>query len=112
MPEMTMDLLMNDADARLDRQFARIGRQFPVSAPFLNWVRKPGLHLLRIPLAIVLILGGLFSFLPVLGLWMFPVGLAMLAVDVPVLKRPVGNALVRLQRWISLLRRKVRRSPA
>jgi hypothetical protein len=106
---MTVDLLVSSADARLDRQFERIGRQFPAGAPFINWVRKPGLHWLRIPLGILMILGGLFSFLPVLGLWMFPLGLALLAIDVPILKRPVGNALVRLQRWIAKTRRRFRR---
>ena len=65
-----------------------------------------------IPLAILLILGGIFSFLPVLGVWMLPLGLAVLAVDVPPLKKPVGDFLVRLQRWISILRRKWRRNPA
>jgi hypothetical protein len=33
----------------------------------------------RIPLAILLIFGGIFSFLPVLGLWMLPLGLVLFA---------------------------------
>ncbi|MGF1625980.1 MAG: hypothetical protein ACFCVH_13950 [Alphaproteobacteria bacterium] len=36
---------------------------------------------------IPLIVGGLLSFLPVLGLWMLPVGLALVALDIPVLRR-------------------------
>jgi hypothetical protein len=92
---------MTAADARLDRQFERISRQVPASRGFLDWVRKPRLHLVRIPLAIVLILGGIFSFLPVLGIWMLPLGLLVLAVDIPPLRRPVGDAIVRLQRFIS-----------
>jgi hypothetical protein len=67
------------------------------------------MHLVRVPLAVLLILGGIFSFLPVLGLWMLPLGLLVLAIDVPVLKRPVGNAIVRLQRWLSTTRRRWRR---
>src|SRR5690242_19586468 len=74
---------MSDVDARLDRQFERISRQVPVSRGFLEWVRKPGWHIVRIPLALLLILGGIFSFLPVLGLWMLPLGLLVLAVDIP-----------------------------
>lgn len=101
---------MSTPDARLDRQFNRIGRQVPAAAGFLRWVRQPHMHLVRIPLAILLILGGIFSFLPILGLWMLPLGLAVLAVDVPPLKRPVGNALVRLQRWIANTRRRLRRA--
>jgi len=68
------------------------------------------MHLVRIPLALLLILGGVFSFLPILGLWVLPLGLLVLAVDVPALKRPVGNAIVRWQRGIATTRRRFRRS--
>jgi hypothetical protein len=101
---------MSSADARLDRQFERIARQVPASAGFLRWIRRPHMHLVRIPLAVVLILGGIFSFLPILGLWMLPLGLLVLAIDVPVLKKPVGDFLVRLQRWIAKIKRKHRRT--
>lgn len=101
--------MRNYAEARLNRQFDRIGRQVPATAGFLRWVRQPHMLLVRIPLAVLLILGGVFSFLPVLGLWMLPLGLLVLAIDVPVLKRPVGNAIVRLQRWLSTTRRRWRR---
>ena len=99
---------MSAADARLDRQFDRIARQVPASRGFLDWVRKPHMLLVRIPLAIVLILGGIFSFLPVLGLWMLPLGLLVLAVDIPPLRRPVGDAIVRLQRFIANTQRRLR----
>jgi len=97
---------MSTPDARLDRQFERLGRQVPAAAGFLRWIRQPHMHLVRIPLALLLILGGIFSFLPILGLWMLPLGLLVLAVDLPPLRRPVGNGLVRLQRWILNLRRR------
>lgn len=100
---------MSSAEERLERQFERIGRQVPATAGFLHWVRRPHMHLVRIPLALLLIFGGVFSFLPVLGLWMLPLGLAVLAIDVPPLKRPVADTLVRLQRWIAVTRRKFRR---
>jgi hypothetical protein len=99
---------MNASDARLERQFDRIGRQVPASRGFLEWVRRPGLHIVRIPLSILLILGGVFSFLPVLGIWMLPLGLLVLAVDIPPLRRPVGAAIVRLQRLIANSRRRFR----
>lgn len=101
---------MSNADERLDRQFERIGRQVPATAGFLAWIRRPHMHLIRIPLALLLIVGGVFSFLPILGLWMLPLGLAVLAIDVPPLKRPVANTLVRLQRWFAVTRRRLRRS--
>lgn len=100
---------MNAADARLDRQFARIARQVPATRGFLDWVRRPHMHLIRIPLAIMLMLGGVFSFLPVLGIWMLPLGLLVLAVDVPPLRGPVGNGIVRLQRFIAKSSRWFRR---
>jgi hypothetical protein len=98
---MTEKDRMTAADARLERQFERISRQVPASRGFLDWVRKPRLHIVRIPLAILLLLGGVFSFLPVLGIWMLPLGLLVLAVDIPPMRRPVGDAIVRLQRIIS-----------
>jgi hypothetical protein len=99
---------MAAADARLERQFHRISRQMPASRGFLDWVRRPRLHIVRIPLALLLILGGIFSFLPVLGIWMLPLGLLVLAVDIPPLRRPVGDAIVRLQRFIANTRRRFR----
>jgi hypothetical protein len=35
---------------------------------------------------LLLILGGLLSFLPILGIWMLPLGLLLLAEDLPVLR--------------------------
>ena len=99
---------MAAADARLERQFDRISRQVPASRGFLDWVRRPHMHIVRVPLALLLIVGGVFSFLPILGLWMLPLGLLVLAVDIPPLRRPVGDAIVRLQRFISKTSRRLR----
>nr|WP_072341527.1 hypothetical protein [Devosia enhydra] len=84
--------------ARLDRQFERISRRFPLTARFIAWVRKPSSRILRIPLGIVLVLGGIFSFLPVLGIWMLPLGLLMLAIDLPFLQHPLNSAILRGER--------------
>jgi hypothetical protein len=54
----------------------------------LRWIVK-GTRWVRIPIALVFIVGGLFGFLPVLGFWMVPIGLLLLAVDVPFLRRPM-----------------------
>jgi hypothetical protein len=81
----------------------------PATAGFLRWIREPHMHMVRIPLALLLILGGVFSFLPILGIWMLPLGLAVLAIDVPPLKAPVANTLVRLQRRLVVTRRRLRR---
>jgi hypothetical protein len=55
-----------------------------------------GTRWVRIPLAILLIVGGIFGFLPVLGFWMVPLGLLLLAIDVAFLQRP----MVALVLWI------------
>jgi hypothetical protein len=73
--------------AELDRHFAWFeGRLPPGPARFVGWLRKPSSRCARIPLAFLLIVGGVFSFLPVLGLWMLPLGLLLFAQDVPVLQ--------------------------
>lgn len=94
-------LLTNKARDRLDRQFAWIGRRFPASQRVLHWIRRPAAQFVRLPLSILLIFGGIFSFLPVLGVWMLPLGLLLLAVDLPILERPVGNSIVRLRHLLA-----------
>ena len=42
---------------------------------------------LRIAAGILLVIGGLFGFLPVLGFWMIPLGLIILSVDLPLVRR-------------------------
>ena len=42
---------------------------------------------IRIGLGILLIAGGVLGFLPVLGFWMVPLGLLVLSVDLPVVRR-------------------------
>jgi hypothetical protein len=91
--------------ARFDRQFERIRQRFPFSAGFIDWVRRPQSRLLRLPLGIILVLGGVFSFLPVLGLWMLPLGLMLLAIDLPFLKGPINAAILRGERWFTTWRR-------
>jgi hypothetical protein len=44
---------------------------------------------------VLLLLGGVFSILPGLGLWMLPLGLLLLAADVPFLRKPVAHFTVR-----------------
>jgi hypothetical protein len=83
--------------AELDRHFAWFESKLPPKlARFSAWVRQPSSRLVRIPLGILLILGGIFSFLPVLGLWMLPLGLMLIAQDIPFLQGPI----VRLLGWM------------
>ena len=71
------------------------GRRIPV----------PGHPILRLILGIALMLGGFLGFLPVLGFWMVPLGLLILAVDFPMALRIKRKLDVGLGRWLK------RRSP-
>ena len=92
----------------LDRHFAWFEARLPAGpARFVGWLRKPSSRYARIPLAILLIVGGIFSFLPVLGLWMLPLGLLLFAQDVPFLQKPMARMLGWIERkWIERQRRK------
>ncbi|MFH6784296.1 MULTISPECIES: hypothetical protein [Methylobacterium] len=60
------------------------------------WLRAPSRRWVRIPAAILLILGGFLAVLPVFGLWMLPLGLALLSEDLPGMK----PSLERSARWL------------
>src|SRR6201987_6078632 len=83
--------------AELNRYFEMIHRPVPIRvSQFIRWLRKPSSFAVRLVVALLLILGGFFSFLPVLGLWMLPLGLLFTAQDVPILQKPLVSALA----WI------------
>ena len=42
---------------------------------------------IRIGIGILLIAGGVVGFLPVLGFWMIPLGLLVLSIDLPIVRR-------------------------
>jgi|AACY02.3.fsa_nt_gi Putative transmembrane protein (PGPGW). len=50
-------------------------------------VALPRNRALRLGIGIALIAGGILGFLPVLGFWMIPLGVAVLAYDVPAAER-------------------------
>jgi hypothetical protein len=93
-------------DKRLDRQWRKLSRELPESAAHsLAWLREGKARRIRIPVGIFLIVAGLLGFLPILGFWMVPLGLLLLAQDIPLLKRPVGRVLV----WINRAWQKAKR---
>ncbi len=84
---------------RLERGMDRLERRLPQGlSRRLRWLRGPADPRVRMLSGGLLVLGGLFSFLPVLGIWMLPLGLLLLAFDIPALKPTVGWALVRGER--------------
>jgi hypothetical protein len=78
----------------LDRHMRRFERMLPRPlSRAMRWTRQPALIWVRAPVSLLLVAGGAFSFLPVLGLWMAPLGLLLLAQDVPFLRGPMIKAL-------------------
>jgi hypothetical protein len=89
---------------RLNRQLDRFTRRLPDWVRrSLHWLRQPSARWIRIPAGLALVVGGIFSVLPLLGLWMLPLGLLLLAQDLPFLRRPMRCGLVYLEhrsiRW-------------
>ncbi len=69
----------------------------------IRWLHSDKAKLIRIPLGIVLVICGFFGFLPILGIEMIPLGLLLLAQDVPFLQKPVASAVIWLEyKWVSL----------
>ena len=91
---------------RLDRQFAALGRLSPRLRALLDRLRGRSAAVFRVPAGLALVAGGLLSVLPGLGLWMLPVGLLVLAVDLPAQRPAVSAALIRLRRRWTLWRRR------
>ena len=94
---------MSDTDAHHDAHVAtrrharrreRLLDRLPLRvANAIRWLLKPQSRWARFPAGILFILGGFLSILPVFGLWMLPVGLFLLAEDLPFVRRWVEGAL-------------------
>ncbi len=72
----------------------------------VRWMLQPSARWLRIPAGLLLIAGGFLSILPILGLWMLPLGIVLLAEDVPPLRRATDRVLAWIERrhpsWMGL----------
>jgi hypothetical protein len=93
--------------AVLRQAFRRLEHEVPGKvARVLRSLRHPDSRWVRIPAGILLILGGIFSILPFLGLWMLPLGLLLIAYDIPILQKPVGRfTLWAVHKWAAFRQR-------
>ena len=64
----------------------------------VRWLRLPSSRWARIPAGVLFMLGGCLAILPILGLWMLPVGMVLLAEDVPALRRLTDRCLNWIER--------------
>jgi hypothetical protein len=82
-------------EQRLEQLINRLPRSLQAG---VRWLRRPGLHWVRIPVGALLVGGSLLSVLPLFGLWMLPLGLVLLAEDVPLLRRGRDRVLDWIER--------------
>ena len=102
-PETPRDL------RRLERQFASLERVIPALRRPIGLIRARGWWVVRMPIAILLIIGGMLSILPILGLWMLPLGLLLLAVDLPLMRGPISSVIIKGRRRINIWTRRRKR---
>jgi hypothetical protein len=56
-------------------------------------------HPFRVLIGVLFLIGGLLWFLPILGLWMIPLGLLILSLDFPWARRGYLSIMITLRRW-------------
>ena len=62
-------------------------------------IQLPGSPVIRVILGVLLVIGGILGFLPVLGFWMIPLGMVVLSVDLPSIRRLRRQIEVKMLRW-------------
>ena len=96
-----------------ERRLQRLIRQLPGKIQAITrWLRRPASRWARIPAGVLLTIGGRLSILPFFGLWMLPLGLILLADDIPLLRRARGWARPDGAAQAALVRRRRRRRRA
>ena len=71
-----------------------------ITVLLLRW----GIH--RVPfgvrsvVGVLLMVAGVFGFLPIIGFWLFPIGVAFIALDIPWTRQHVQDWMGRLEEWL------------
>ncbi len=82
-----------------DDELERLNAHLPDwAASVVHRAMEPSARWLRVPAAIALMTGGALGFLPILGFWMVPLGLALVARDVPFMRPPLARGLALINR--------------
>lgn len=100
MPDQSGKQILNEALDELERETPdRVTH-------LIRWLRRPQARRIRLPIGILCIIASMFWFLPVIGIELLPIGLLLIAIDVPALRRPVGLFTLWVEeRWVTLRRR-------
>jgi hypothetical protein len=84
--------------SRDEHRVERVIDRLPVRMQRITrWLRQPSSRWVRLPAGVLLIGGAGLSILPFFGLWMLPLGLMLLAEDVPPLRRMRDRVLERVE---------------
>jgi hypothetical protein len=96
--------MADDGREKLDAAYEGLERELPDRVcRAIRWLRNPKSRWIRIPVGLLLMVSSLLWFLPVLGIEFLPLGLLLIAEDVPFLRKPVGRAMLWLeQKWLTL----------
>jgi 4-alpha-glucanotransferase len=98
-PEAAHDATDKTDAQKLDAVVEKYAEKIPRPlGRFIRWLRKPELGWLRLGAGILFVLFGFVGFLPILGFWMVPLGLIILAQDSKWLQRPTLKAITWLER--------------
>lgn len=93
--------MADEGKAKLDQAYDRLQEDVPDPVcRAIRWLREPRGRWVRMPLGLFLVVTGFFGFLPVVGYEFIPLGLLLLAQDLPPLRKPVANATLWLEsKW-------------
>jgi hypothetical protein len=75
---------MNRHEHRIERLVDRLPDRLQTT---IRWLRQPGFRWVRVAAGVLFIAGSFLSILPIFGIWMLPLGLLLLAEDIPALRR-------------------------
>jgi tellurite resistance protein len=93
--EMSSDSALRHHERRINRLIGRLPDRLQ---KITGWLRQPSVRWIRIPAGLLLVIGSFLSLLPFFGLWMLPLGLFLLAEDIPSLRRMRDRLLAWIER--------------
>jgi hypothetical protein len=99
--------MADEGKKELDQGFAGLEKETPDWVTgVIRWLRDPQARWIRIPTGLLFIGASFLWFLPVVGIEMLPIGLLLIAQDVPFLRKPVGRLMIWLEhKWAALRKR-------
>lgn len=89
---------------KLDLAYEGLEQEVPDRiARAIRWLRNPKARWIRLPLGLLLFFTGFFGFLPLIGFEFIPLGLLLMAQDLPFLRKPVAIFTIWLEeKWRAL----------